>query len=222
MVLISPLCASGAERLRQRPVGRGVRAEALVEGDERRDEALVGQVRDRTDRARRACTSALCTTVRVDSETMVSRTPAVRAIRSIRRRARYSAASAACRPSSKPATTCSTFGVVSRCARSTAARSVGTMRQSIERAPAMAQLALDDLGRLQAIGRVDEQHAEAAGPGRRQPAAERVGDPGPGNRGQDAAAVDRAERRRRRRGGSAGAAPRGRATTMSRPARPRM
>ena len=59
----------------------------------------------------------------------------------------------------------------------------------------LAQLALDDFGGLQAIGRVDEQHAEAARAGGRQPAAERLGDPGPGNRGEDAAAVDRAERR---------------------------
>ena len=39
----------------------------------------------------------------------------------------------------------------------------------VDRAGAgVAQLALDDLGRLQTIGRVDEQHAEPAGAGRRQ------------------------------------------------------
>ena len=57
------------------------------------------------------------------------------------------------------------------------------------------QLALDDLGGLQAIGGMDEQHAEAAGTGRRQLPAERLADPGPWNRGEDAAAIDRSERR---------------------------
>jgi len=72
---------------------------------------------------------------------------------------------------------------------------VGRDDAPVDRAGAgVAQLALDDLGRLQAIGRVDEHHAEAAGAGRGQPAAAGILDPGPGNRGQDAAAVDRAER----------------------------
>ena len=69
------------------------------------------------------------------------------------------------------------------------------MRQSMRAGAGVAQLALDDFGGLQAVGRVHEQHAEAAGARGRQPAAERVGDPGPGNRGEHAAAVDRAERR---------------------------
>ena len=125
------------ERLRQRPVGGRVGAEALMERDERRDEPRVGEIRIKPIERVRASPAPCSTTVRVESETMVRRTPAVArdaarcaAGRGTAPRRRPAAPRRSRRRPAAPSAWC-------RAARaSTAARSVGTIRQSIERAPA--------------------------------------------------------------------------------------
>ena len=188
-----PVVREGAERLRQRPVGRGVRAESLVERDERRHESLVGQIRiEAVERVR-------------GDERLVDERP---------RRKRDDGQADAGGPRSPldPQARAIKRGVGGLAAVVEAGKDLQHLRRGValraqhrgalgrhdapvNRACAgVAELPLDDFARVQAVAGMDEQHAEPARARRRQPVPEGLDDPGPRDGGQDAAAIDRAER----------------------------
>jgi len=230
MVLISPFVRQRPERLRQRPSPADVLGADSAGGNviEGRGEPLVGPGPDRTGRGRRASPAPCARPVRVDSETMVSLTaprsaPSARCGKAGAKQApRSSRLPAVLEPRRRPG---STFGVVSRCrARSTAARDrSGRYAQSIERAPAVAQLAPQTISAGPAGGRAGSTNsmpsARVAGGGQAVPpnSAGRprsqgiaVRTPQPSTEPSDALGAA---------GGSAGAAPTARARRLSLPDR---
>ena len=164
-MLISPLCASvrnGWASAQSADVFVLKRWWKVMNGEMKRSSARSGKNRSSAS----GVTSALCTTVRVESETIVSRDaggprdpldPQPRAIQ---------------RGVGGLPPVVEAGDHLQHLRRGVALRAqhggaVGRDDAPVDRAGAgEAQLALDDFGRLQAIGRMDEQHAEAAGPGR--------------------------------------------------------
>ena len=160
MVLISPLCASvrnGCASAQSAEVLVLKRWWNVMNGETK---PLVGQVRDRTRSSASGVTSALWTTVRVDSETIVSRDaggardaldPQAGAIqRGVGGRPRLVEAGDHLQHLRR--------GVALRAQHRGA---IGRDDAPVDGAGAgEPQLALDDLGGLQAVGRVHEQHAE--------------------------------------------------------------